>query len=187
MIKYYRQWYNHATAECHRNVKLYDIILVTGCDLTCQWATATYFRNNREISAALGVQVAPVAEAKFSLSAGWSTTQAMNTRRGPPRALHDQTHQNETENESETLFNNQCIFLRGFYVKDRLWGPRTMKAGAGYHDPGKHGPEEEGAEDVFADDGVTVESLSSSRQVSQFTFGYSIYDNYYYCYRARAS
>ena len=42
-----------------------------------------------------------------------------------------------------------------------------MKAGAGYHDPGKYGPEEEGAEGLLADEDVTVESLlPSSNQVS---------------------
>ena len=176
MLKYYRQWYTFASTECQRDIKLYDLILVTGCDLTRQWATATYFRNNREVSAALGAQVAPVAEAKFSLSAGWRTTQAMNTRRGPPQpqALHQQSHQDcdEAQNDSETLANNQCIFLRGFYVRDRLWGPQVIKAGAGYHDPGKYGPDEEGAEGVLADEDVTVESLLPSTQVSPLTLIY---------------
>ena len=188
MLKYYRQWYTFALTECQRDIKLCDLILVTGCDLTRQWATATYFRSNREISGALGVQVTPVAEAKFSLSAGWRTTQAMNTRRGPPQALHQQPRQDNdetvTQNDSEILANNQCIFLRGFYVKDRLWGPQVMKAGAGYHDPGKHNPDEEEAEGVLTDDDVTVESLSPSTQVSPSTLIYLIDDNFFY--RARA-
>ena len=41
-----------------------------------------------------------------------------------------------------------------------------MKAGAGYHDPGKHSPEEEGAEGVSVDGDITVESLLPSTQVS---------------------
>ena len=176
MLKYYRQWYTFALTECQRDIKLSDLILVTGCDLTRQWAMATYFRRNREISAALAAQAAPVAEAKFSLSAGWRTTQPMNTRRGPPQALHLQPRQddNEAQDDNRTLVNNQCIFLRGFYVKERLvWGPRVMKAGAGYHDPGKYGPEEEGAEGLLADEDVTVESLlPSSNQVSPSIFIY---------------
>jgi hypothetical protein len=60
-----------------------------------------------------------------------------------------------------------------------------MKAGAGYHDPGKHGPEEERAEGVLADDDVTVESLLPSTQVSPLTFIYLIDGNV--GYRARAS
>jgi len=189
MLKYYRQWYTFALTECQRDIKLCDLILVTGCDLTRQWATATYFRSNREISAALGAQVAPVAEAKFSLSAGWSTTQAINTRRGPPLAFRQQPREDndETRNDNGTLVNNQCVFLRAFYVKERLWGPQVMKAGAGYHDPGRHDPEEEGAEGVLADDDVTVESLVPSTQVSWVspsTLIYLINDNFGYRVRA---
>ena len=172
MLLYYRQWYTFALTKCHRNIKLCDLILVTGCDMSRQWATATYFRHIRETSAALGAQVAPVVEAKFSLSAGWRTTQPVITRWGPPQALHQQTRPDYegTQNDSETLVNDQCIFLRGLYVKDRLLGPQVMKAGAGYHDPGKHGPEEEGAEGVLSDEGVAVEALLPSTQVSSIKF-----------------
>jgi len=134
--------------------------------------------------------VGPVAKARFSLISGWRTTHAINTRRGPPQNF--QLHwwftgdfgETQLELDHDTLDNNQCIFLRGFYVKDRLWGPHTIKAGAGYHDPGKHGPEEGGPEGVFVDDDVTLESLSPSMQVSQSTFRYLIDANY--CYRVRA-
>ena len=108
MLKPYREWYTFALTECHRDIELCDLILVTGCDLTRQWAMATYFSRNREISAALAAQAAPVAVANFSLSAGWRTTQTMNTRRGPPQALHLQPRQddNETQNDNRTLANN---------------------------------------------------------------------------------
>jgi hypothetical protein len=169
MLRWYRQWYTFAVTKCHRNIKLYDLILVTGCDMSRQWATATYFRHFREMSAALGAQVAPVVEANFSLSAGWRTTQPVITRWGPPQALHQQTRPNDegTQNDSETLVNDQCIFLRGLYVKERFLqlGPKVLKAGAGYHDPGKYGPEEEGVEGVLADEGVAVEALLPSTQV----------------------
>ena len=178
MLKYYRQWYTFALTECYRDIKLCDLILVTGCDMTRQWATATYLRHNRDMSATLGAQVAPVVEAKFSLSAGWRTTQAVKTRQGPPEALHQQTRPDYegTQNDSETLVNNQCIFLRGFFVKDRLWRPMAMKAGAGYHDAGKYGPEEEGVEGVLADEGVTVETLLPSTQVSPLNLKLHIFN-----------
>ena len=175
MLKFNRQWYTFALTECQRDIRLWDLILVTSCDLTRQWATATYFRSNRELSATLGAQAPPVAEAKFSLSAGWRTTQT-NTRQGPPHALHLQPRQDndEAQNDNRTLINNQCVFLRGFYIKERLvWVPRVMKAGAGYHDPGKYGPEEEGTEGLLADEDVTVESLVSSTQVSSLIFIYN--------------
>ena len=136
-----------------------------------QWATATYFRHIREMSAALGTQVAPVVEAKFSLSAGWTTSQPVITRWGPPQALQQTRLDEGTQNDNETPVNDQCIFLRGLYIKDRFLGlgPQVMKAGAGYHDPGKHGPEEEGVEGVLSDESVTVEALLPSTQVSRLS------------------
>jgi len=39
-------WYNFATVECQHDIKLHDLILVSGCDLTRRWATATYFQKS---------------------------------------------------------------------------------------------------------------------------------------------
>ena len=168
MLKNYRQWYNYALVDLQRDIKLDDLILISGCVLTRKWTTATYFRSNRAINATLGAQVAPVAEFKFSLSAGWRTSSAITTRPGPYRPPSLQDHE-EIQNLSETLVNNQCVFLRGFCVKERFLG-KTLKAAAGYHDPGTHGPQEEGAEGVLADEDIIVESLSVSAPVSPSTF-----------------
>ena len=121
MLKFNRQWYTFALTECQRDIRLWDLILVTGCDLTRQWATDTFFRSNRELSATLAAQAPPVAEVKFPSSAGWRTTQPMNTRQGPPHALHLQPRQDndEAQNDNRTLINNQCVFLRGFYIKEK--------------------------------------------------------------------
>jgi len=160
MLAHYKDWYHFALD--FEDIKLEDLILVSGCDLTRKWTTATYSCSNRTVNATLGAQVAPVAEFKFSLSAGWRTSSAITTRPGPYRTPSPQGHE-------ETLVNNQCVFLRGFCVKKRIFG-KTLKAAAGYHDPGTHGPEEEGAEGVLSDESVTVESLSPSPPVSPSTF-----------------
>jgi hypothetical protein len=83
MLKYYRQWYNFALVDIRRDIKLDDLILVTGCVLTRKWTTATYLSSTRTVNATLGAQVAPVAEFKFSLSAGWRTSSAITTRPAP--------------------------------------------------------------------------------------------------------
>ena len=159
MLAHYKDWYHFALD--FEDIKLEDLILVSGCDLTRKWTTATYFRSNRAVNATLGAQVAPVAEFKFSLSAGWRTSSAITTHPGPYHPLSLQDHE-------ETLVNNQCVFLRGFCVKNRFLG-KTLKAAAGYHDPGTYGPEEEGAEGVLSDENVTVGSLSLSPPVSPST------------------
>lgn len=149
MLKYYRQWYNFALTECYRDIRICDLILVTGCDLTPQWATAIYVRNNQEINAASRAQVRSVAEVKFSLSAA-SRTLYSNTRRGPSQALHQQDR-DETQNDRKTLVNNQCIFIRGIYIKDRF---------------------EEDGDGVVGDEYVTVESFPPKTRVSPLTIGY---------------
>ena len=37
MLKYHQQWYNFAIDELHRDIKLHELILVTGCDPIRQW------------------------------------------------------------------------------------------------------------------------------------------------------
>jgi len=176
MLKHHQQWYNFAIDELYRDIKLHELILVTGCDLTRQWETATYFRNNQDINAALGTQVAPIAGANFSLSAGWRVTQNVPTRRGPTRALNQQPPQNSEggQNEREHLDNTECIFIRGVYVKDRIW--RSV----GYDDPGKYGPEEEGADAVLDDEDVTVQSILPSTKVSPLTTRYLSDGDFHY-------
>ena len=165
MVTYHRDWYRFAVEDCRRQINLCDLILVTGCDLTSQWTIATYFATHRGTSAALGAQVAPLASAGFSISAGRTALEGMHTRGGPPEALDNQANDEGSQNESDTLDNNQCVFVRGLSIKERLWGPKVIKAGAGYHDPGRYGPEEEGAAGVLGGE-------DSSTQVSPLTIAY---------------
>ena len=168
MLNNYRNWTDFTETTCQLE-KGTCLVLITGCDLTRQWATATYFRNNREIGLGGGGGVASVASAYFSLSAGWRTNQVINTRQGPP----DDQEVGET-----ALGDNQCVFLRGFYVKERfLFGPKVLKAGAGNHDPGEHGPEDEEGRGLLASEDITVESFSPPTQVSLFDIQISMDDD----------
>lgn len=133
MLRNYRQWYNFARER--KNIKLSDLILVTGCDTTRQWATVNYSRPNRKMSAILG---APVGEVIFSPSEGLGliTTPSTNIRFGRGNK--------GVQNDSETLVNNQCVFLRGFHIKGR----------------------QKEVKDVWGDEDVTIEDLTPSTQVS---------------------
>ena len=173
MLKYHQQWYSFAINELHRDIKLHELILVTGCDLTRQWATATCSRNNRDINIALGAEGTPVVGANFSLSAGWRANQNTTTRRGPLQALNQQPLQ-DSEGSRAHLDNTECIFIRGVYVKDRIW--RSV----GYDDLGKYDPEEEEAEGVLDDEDATVQTLLPEAQVSPLTIEYLSDDNFHY-------
>jgi hypothetical protein len=180
----YRKWKKFAE-ECQFEERA-RLILVTGCDLTRQWATVTYSYKNREIVAQGGVVVAPAAKVNFSLSTGWSRNRAMETRQGPPNQPNSRFRLPWTR--SRPPVNNQCVFLRGYHIQERKFlgflGPKILKAGAGYHDPGKHGPDEEGTEGLLADEDITVEPLSPPTQVRTLTFKFQIFN---FCDRMGAS
>ena len=79
------------------------------------------------------------------------------------------------------LGNIQCVFLRGFYVKERfLFGPKVLKAGAGYHDLGEHSSEGEGGMGLLASEDITMESFSPPTQVSLFDIQILMDDNFYH-------
>lgn len=159
MLDNYRSWTEFVETTCQLE-KGTRLVLVTGCDLTRQWATATYFRNNREIALGVGGGVASVASANFSLSTGWAMNQAVNTRQGPPQYR-----------EVGEPSDNQCVFLRGFYIKDRfLFGPKVLKAGAGYHDLGGPDPEEDVERGLLASEDLIVESFPPPTQVGSLAF-----------------
>ena len=109
-------------------------------------------------------QGGPVAVHNFS-SAEWRATQPMSsTRQGPPKAPHLQTSPSQND-------NNQCVFLRGLYIKDRSWS-QDMKAASRRQDPR-----------LEVDDVVTAES---STQVSHLIFIYILIDSNQFSYRTRA-
>ncbi|KAN0136669.1 hypothetical protein V8E53_005439 [Lactarius tabidus] len=101
-------WLEFAIANDH-DVRLEDIILVTGCDLTSSWAMAAFVNpSNPEIS--LGVRVSEAGIASFQ----WAAT--------------NQPHHNEP---SQNVLKSHCVFLRGFRAKRILpFFKTSLKAAA---------------------------------------------------------
>ncbi|KAI9456373.1 hypothetical protein BJY52DRAFT_1276518, partial [Lactarius psammicola] len=90
------------------DVRLEDIILVTGCDLTSSWAMAA-FVNPLDLEISLNVRPTEAGSARFQ----WTMT--------------NQPHHNEV---SENVEKSHCVFLRGFCVKRILPFFKTLKAAA---------------------------------------------------------
>lgn len=81
----------------------------------------------------------------------------------PSRPPEDQ------EVDEMAVGDNQCVFLRGFYVKERfLLGPKVLKTGAGYHDPGNMTLMMEGGVGLLASEDITMESFSPLTQMRLF-------------------
>ncbi|KAH9074324.1 hypothetical protein EDB83DRAFT_1955510 [Lactarius deliciosus] len=89
------------------DVRLEDIILVTGCDLTSSWAMATFFNSSDPIR--LSVQPSQTGSARFQ----WDVT--------------NQHHNNEP---NQNVMKSHCVFIRGFRAK-RILVFKTLKAAAG--------------------------------------------------------
>ncbi|KAH9041179.1 hypothetical protein EDB84DRAFT_963989 [Lactarius hengduanensis] len=89
------------------DVRLEDIILVTGCDLTSSWAMAAIANSWDPIR--LSVQPSQAGSARFQ----WDVT--------------NQPHNNEP---NQNAMKSHCVFIRGFRAK-RILVFKTLKAAAG--------------------------------------------------------
>ncbi|KAF8493446.1 hypothetical protein F5888DRAFT_1724104 [Russula emetica] len=92
------------------DVKLEDIIFVTGCDLTSSWAMATFMNPPWDADMSLSVQPVGPASAP-SARFQW--------------AAPSQPHNNEPTQNS---FSTHCVFIRGFRAKRILSFYKKMKA-----------------------------------------------------------
>ncbi|KDQ54312.1 hypothetical protein JAAARDRAFT_697179 [Jaapia argillacea MUCL 33604] len=165
MLENYRSWFDFAVDQCGCEIEVSDLILVTGCDLTTQWAMAAFSTTDVRASASVGGQVPGAISAKFSLKGGWTTTRFVHHHWGPQPSRW-MTKAPETPSSQPTdKLPDQCVFLRGYRVKERRFlGPKVIEAGAGPHDIGGYSPED-GNTKVYSTDSDSneeVESLSDT-------------------------
>ncbi|KIM42735.1 hypothetical protein M413DRAFT_26736 [Hebeloma cylindrosporum] len=146
MLSRYKDWHNFASRACQRNIKPCDLVLVTGCDLTSHWATATYVKRDQGIDASLGADVAPVANATFSLTGGWTASPEIDTRQGPSPFQNYEGRGSQNKKREQREYT-QCVFLRGISVKER---------------PARAIPEENVAEGPLENDNIPVESTDET-------------------------
>ena len=119
-------------------------VLVTGIDMTRDFAMMAYANNDTRLSSEFTVSVPLTASASASIWGTWRTDGLVHTNCGPQvctppwssdasgslSARHGRI--GATHNEY-----NQCIFIRYFTVRKRAFMfPKVIKAGAGPHDLG---------------------------------------------------
>ncbi|KAH9003554.1 hypothetical protein EDB86DRAFT_2377455 [Lactarius hatsudake] len=92
--KHCDSWLEFASAN-EIDVRLEDIIFVTGCDLTASWAMAA-FVNSLDQEVSLNVRVSEAGSARFQ----WDPT--------------SQPHHNEP---NQNVVKSHCVFIRGFRAK----------------------------------------------------------------------
>ncbi len=150
LLTNYEAWHEFAHRRLKIDISIEDLELVTGHDMTNEWATATSvdqsvgeFNSGDNSSPLGGVLSAPAwgswtssASLRFGPSPGDDTTPPLDPSDGHPA-------------ESDRLPSNQCIFIRGFRVS-RQQGVfhGKIKAAAEPTDDGQDPDEENSSHDV---------------------------------------
>lgn len=182
MLKNYRAWVHFARTRLNRDVHLRDIVLVTGCDLTADWATATFV--DRAMDASISFQAGEmiIGNAGLAMWGSWNASVAVPHRCGPlPVVRPDRTPPTSAVSEDANLQPsspafNQCIFLRGYRVRERLrLLPTIIKAGAEPTDLGGPPPPDADISDETRDASVEIESLEDATS-HQLSDSYDAYD-----------
>ena len=143
--EHYDSWVVFARDAGHGN----DIkpLLVTGVDMTRDFAMVSYSDGDDNDLTAEFTTSPPGASAWGT----WQTTGVVYTNCGPqpcrPPSLTqtaDPASSSNSPPETDPDEYNQCVFIRYYTMRKRLWIPRLLKAAAGPHDlcPGGRDGEE---------------------------------------------
>ena len=133
--RHYDSWVDFACEHGHgENMRP---VLVTGVDLTREFATIAYSDNHTSMECEFSAGVPAMATASMSLWGSWRTQGLVHTNCGPHPFP---TRVNRSSNEGPTLESvipedyNQCVFLRYYTIRRRVFIPTVLKAGAGPHE-----------------------------------------------------
>ena len=138
---HYDSWVAFARDSGHGN----DItpVLVTGVDMTKDFAMMSYSANDVNLTSEFTTSAPGVG----SVWGTWRTTGLVHTNCGPylyyppsPTQTTDPMPSGNSDAETISDEDNQCVFVRYYTVRKRLGIPRVIKAAAGPHDlgPGGH-------------------------------------------------
>ena len=149
-------------------------VIVTGVDMTRDFAMMAYANNGVSLSSEFTTSVPMVASAYASAWGTWRTEGLVHTNCGPqlccPPSSTRPTDLIPSDNEDTGIVPdeyNQCVFVRYYTVRKRaLMFPTVIRAAAGPHDlgPGSHDdepPEVEGQPDSHPDPDNVHNSLDA--------------------------
>ncbi|KZT19859.1 hypothetical protein NEOLEDRAFT_1077003 [Neolentinus lepideus HHB14362 ss-1] len=152
-LRHYSSWVVFANEKLGFDLEVPDLILVTGRDLTTQWAMAAFAKSEFQGSVGAGVSVPGILAAEFEVRSGWRTdlTSGVQYRCGPQSSRFLEPERVEGSwTEVLTRRQNQCVFLRGYRIKERRFlVPKVIKAASKPADLDKDN-RESGSESVVA-------------------------------------
>ena len=118
-------------------------VLVSGFDMTRDFAMVAYSNGSASLESDLTIGVPMVGSASAGLWGTWRARHSPHTNYGPQecipfppeRAIEFSSQLTETSRIPNEF--DQCIFIRYYTMRMRLrWFPKVIRAGAGPHDLG---------------------------------------------------
>ena len=139
--KHYDSWVTFARSKQYG----YDVqpVLVSGFDLTKDFAMAAYSNDDASLESALTLSIPMFASASASIYGTWQTKVLPHTKCGPRQCVPDRFSQSAHGSPGPGSVGNisddykQCVFVR-YYTMRKEMGvyPRVIRASAGPHDLG---------------------------------------------------
>jgi len=149
--RHYDSWVAFAREAGHGN----DIkpVLVTGVDMTRDFAMMSYSNNGVRLASEFTASVPGVASASVSAWGTWRTEGLVHTNCGPqlcrpPSSTQAMDSMSSDNSRTEVVSDeyNQCVFVRYYTVRKRpLLVPKVIRASAGPHDLGPGDRDSEGS------------------------------------------
>jgi len=132
--QHYDSWVNFARERGDgENVKP---VLVTGVDLTREFATVAYSDNQTRMECEFSAAVPGIASASISAWGSWRTQGLVHTNCGPDpfptRRMGGSDQVSALESEIPDEYDH-CVFIRYYTIRKRVFIPMVIKAGAGPH------------------------------------------------------
>jgi len=140
-------------------------VLVTGIDMTRDFATMSYSSDGDNLTAEFKTST-PGVSSPWGV---WRTTGVVHTNCGPQSCRRpisaqtaDATSSGSSHTETVSDEYNQCVFIRYYTVRKRLGIPRVIKAAAGPHDLGPGNRDDEEFEMECSSDSDSDSDVASS-------------------------
>jgi hypothetical protein len=153
--RHYDSWVAFASEIGHGD----DVrpVLVTGADMTRDFAMMAYADNGVSASSEFTTSIPMIGSASASAWGTWRTKGLVHTNCGPqlcrpPSSTQTKDSTPSGNNGAEIIPEyNQCVFVRYYSMRKRaLVFPTVIKAAAGPHDLGSGGCDDEGIPEVEA-------------------------------------
>ena len=153
--RHYESWVDFARKRGDgENIKP---VLVTGVDLTREFATLAYSDNQTRMKCEFSATDPSISSTSVSLWGSWRTQGLVHTKCGPhpspTRRGRGPREDSALKSEIPDEFN-QCIFIRYYTIRRRNHFPKVLKTWAGPHQRSRdesEGDDTGGAVDVIPD------------------------------------